>query len=126
MRWCFKKNCVEVSFQILKNIYKNKKGTTGEIELGVHVLSLLNSDSNLGSYLYAPKIKYKNSVFLEVVETDSSAYIARTLSVVYEWKRDELKGKGYELDWRANINHVCFFLSVNNYSQPVYAFVFVL
>ena len=40
-------------------MYKNKKGTTGEIELGVHVLSLLNSDGNLGSYLYAAKLKYR-------------------------------------------------------------------
>ena len=62
MRRGLKKSLVEINFQILKNIYRNNKGTTGEIELGVHVLSLLSSDGNLGSYLYAPKMKYKSSV----------------------------------------------------------------
>ena len=66
---------------------------------------------------------------LEEVEKDSSVFIARTLSIipwkfVYEWKRNELKGKGYELDWGANINHAYFFLSVNNYPQSACACFF--
>jgi len=62
-------------------MYKNKIGTTGEVELSVRLLSFLNSNGNLGSYLYAPKLKYKKS-FLEEVETDLSVYIARTFSII--------------------------------------------